>query len=263
MNTLAALFTFAVLSFAAPTAHNKPGKVGPPGPAGPAGATGATGAQGPNGLNGFNGLNGATGPTGPTGNTGPTGPTGASGPAGSTGATGPAGPSLGGTSLVFPATAMTQGNSFTPNTGLAFNGSYFPAWLMGLNTSLRTTFHVPEDFPTTNRVAQVIVHFLTSVPTVLGGGNVSLGLNAGFSSGQLVEPGYQQYPAVVAVQSDLADPSDPKKYDQYKAVFNLSAVQSINPGDFAFLDLIRGTSPQDSFFGNIFVTSIEFRYTNQ
>lgn len=230
------------------------GPAGPQGSTGPTGAAGATGAAGTNGTNGTNGATGAAGVTGATGSSF--------------------------NSLIFNVLSLTDDSSIFPDgSPVVTNGSVntitvppgpgqvgIPGWTMltaspgATGRQFSLTFNVPKDFVDVPGQTQVIAHFLTVPSSSLQVGNVQLLLtslfaahNTGiaFTSSSFVTQGI---PLPVSVVNTVVTGT----YIPYSVTFTLAG-PTINPHDFAVLDLQRITTPND-FSAGILLTSVEFRY---
>ncbi|KWU68187.1 hypothetical protein AWW70_04120 [Bacillus mycoides] len=194
------------------------------------------------------------------GPTGSTGPTGAMGPTGSTGPTGPTGAIF--SSLVFNAQMVNQGGSGTPNTNqLIGSDNAFTIRSYSLNSgeNVTVTFNIPQDFISSTQPT-VIIHFDTQNSTQPSN-NVEISLSVIFvpaAGANINISGVVNYAGIIVPVSPAPVVNS---FNHYSVSFTLN--QTIAAGDFALISTFRiAPTSGTNFNDHIFLTIIEFRYTN-
>ena len=253
---------------------NAAAPTGPTGPAGPIGPPGARGAQGADGPSvGVTGPAGCTGPQGFTGPTGPAGTVGNIGPQGMAGATGL--PGLKGDtglssrhfcSLIFNATSIHNYQAMGPESYVSLPSqpmdTMVQAWAMRpppvFSSDFLVSFNVPHDFIPSNRT-EISVHFVTNDTGISRDSTVELQLDYLFTGGRLIQSaeGLSAFPPVV-VEKVIGSAAPNLRH--YMAVFPVTENVDIVAGAHAILNVTRLDRTSRPYTGDIFLTSIEFRY---
>lgn len=162
-------------------------------------------------------------------------------------------------SLLFNATSINNDASSEPDTALEINeGIGIPAWGLSLppyTGFYSVSFHIPHDYVDITDAALVIVHFATQQEGEIDSGNVDVELDTNFVAiGNVIDSTFATQTTTVSVTSA----TDANTFNHYAAAFTLDT--GIAAGDFAFLNITRNGSA-DTYSHNIFLTSIEFRYS--
>ncbi len=216
------------------------------------------------GVAGQGGLVGPRGPMGPVGPVGPMGPVGLRGPSGPVGPVGPAGP--GQISLIFNASSINKGINEQPELFVLGSNDVLKilAWDMSKDIHASEEFslslYVPKNYSYDLGHAQVNVHFIIETGQECLGDTVNIRLLNLFTpqSARIDENNFTTHTANIVVEKSITHPT----YKHYIANFELK--DSISGGDLVFLSIARvqGLNPENEYCGQILLTGIEFKYTN-
>lgn len=143
----------------------------------------------------------------------------------------------------------------TPQTAVSFMGYLVtkPTNSGDSNANVNIGFNVPTDYVSSGST-QLLIHFVTVNNT--GNGSVGLGVLSQFvaPTGTIVTPSFN-YNATIPVTSSPSATS----YNYYVVTINLTDVFAADY--FAYFGITRTTiGSTDTVNGNIYITSIEFRY---